>query len=117
MGAGLSGGERQRMAIARALLQDRPILILDEASSALDGATEHRLLSRLERWSVNRIVILVSHRAAAAQWADRVVVLTGGRIVEEGSHDILSRSGTHYRALWDCAETATAEQIGLGDLR
>jgi ABC-type multidrug transport system fused ATPase/permease subunit len=108
MGSGLSGGERQRVAIARALLQRRPILILDEASSALDGATEQRLLSRLEAWSADRIVIVVSHRLAAARWADRVVVLYQGEVVEDGCHDLLFRSGTHYGALWDRPEPSAA---------
>jgi ABC-type multidrug transport system fused ATPase/permease subunit len=82
MGAGLSGGERQRIAIARALLQRRPILVLDEAFSALDGALERRLLSRLDVWARDRILILVSHRIETARWADRVVVLGEGRVVE-----------------------------------
>lgn len=85
LGAGLSGGERQRVAIARALLQRRPILILDEATSALDSATETRLLSRLEEWAEDRIVIVVSHRLAPARWADRVVVLSRGEVVEDAT--------------------------------
>jgi subfamily B ATP-binding cassette protein MsbA len=104
MGAGLSGGERQRLAIARALLQRRPILILDEAFSALDSAAERRLLSRLEGWAKGRILILVSHRLAAAQWADRVIVLRGGQVVEDASHDLLYRDGTYYSALWRCRD-------------
>jgi ABC-type multidrug transport system fused ATPase/permease subunit len=80
MGNGLSGGERQRLAIARALLQRRPVLILDEATSALDPATEHLLLSRLERWCDARIVITASHRLSNAEWADRVVVINRGVI-------------------------------------
>jgi ABC-type multidrug transport system fused ATPase/permease subunit len=105
MGAGLSGGERQRVAIARALLQRRPILILDEAFSALDSAAERRLLSRLSAWSTGRILILVSHRLAAAQWADRVVVIRQGQVVEDASHEVLYRAGTYYNALWECLDT------------
>jgi ABC-type multidrug transport system fused ATPase/permease subunit len=100
MGSGLSGGERQRLAIARAVLQRRPILILDEASSALDPLTERLLLSRLEGWAADRIVIVVSHRLAAAQWADRVVVMNQGEIVEDSCHDLLYRADTQYGALW-----------------
>lgn len=100
MGAGLSGGERQRLAITRALLQKRPVLILDEATSALDAATEHRLLSRLDTWIDGRIVILVTHRLAAAKWADRVVVMSHGEVVEDGCHRRLSSTDTHYAALW-----------------
>jgi ABC-type multidrug transport system fused ATPase/permease subunit len=110
MGSGLSGGEKQRLAITRALLQRRPILVLDEAASALDSATEHKLLSRLESWSASRIVIFVSHRLATAQWADRVVVLRRGEIVEDGHHDILYRPDTHYGALWRYIASRTEER-------
>jgi ABC-type multidrug transport system fused ATPase/permease subunit len=100
MGAALSGGEKQRFAIARALLQKRPILILDESSSALDGRTEHELLKRLQRWAAGRLIIFASHRMAAVHWADRVIVLNQGRVVEHGTPDTLDRQGTHYAALW-----------------
>jgi ABC-type multidrug transport system fused ATPase/permease subunit len=114
MGAGLSGGEKQRVAIARAVLQDRPILILDEATSALDGRTERRLLARLKKWGKDRIVIVVSHRLAAARWADRVVVFDGGRVVEHGSHASLYRPGTAYFALW---EQGGLDAVDAPDLR
>lgn len=104
MGVGLSGGEKQRVAIARALLQGRPILILDEATSALDAPTEHRLLSRLQRYCERRIVIIVSHRLSAARWASRVVVLHEGRVVEDGTHQSLYQPGTRYYALWQRAD-------------
>jgi ABC-type bacteriocin/lantibiotic exporter with double-glycine peptidase domain len=100
MGVGLSGGERQRVAIARALLQRRPILVLDEATSALDAPTEHRLLSRLKPWCGGRTVIIVSHRSSAARWANRVVVMHRGQIVEDGTHESLYQPGTLYHALW-----------------
>lgn len=95
MGAGLSGGERQRVAIARALLQQRPILILDEAFSALDSATEHRLLARLVGWSQGRILIVVSHRLLTTQWADRVVVMRDGKIADTASPDPSRREPAH----------------------
>jgi ABC-type multidrug transport system fused ATPase/permease subunit len=100
MGAGLSGGERQRVAIARALLQERPIMILDEATSALDPPTEQRLLAHLHAWCTGRIVVVVTHRLSAACWADRIIVLSRGQLVEQGSHDTLFRPGTHYFQLW-----------------
>lgn len=87
MGAGLSGGERQRLAIARALLQRRSVLILDEATSALDPATEHTLLSRLERWCDGRTVITASHRLSNARWADRVVVMNRGAVAGSGAYE------------------------------
>jgi ABC-type multidrug transport system fused ATPase/permease subunit len=100
MGAGLSGGEKQRVAIARALLQERPIMILDEATSALDPPTEQRLLAHLDAWCVGRIVVVVTHRLSAACWANRIIVLARGQLVEQGSHDTLFRPGTHYFQLW-----------------
>lgn len=115
LGVGLSGGEKQRVAITRALLQRRPILILDEATSALDAPTEHRILSRLERWCAGRIVIVVSHRLSAARWATRVVVMHRGEIVEDGTHDSLYRPGTHYHALWQRPEQRIARLVGRAD--
>jgi ABC-type multidrug transport system fused ATPase/permease subunit len=113
LGVGLSGGEKQRVAITRALLQRRPILILDEATSALDAPTEHRILTRLERWCAGRIVIVVSHRLSAARWATRVVVMHHGEIVEDGTHDSLYRPGTHYYALWQRPEHRIARLVGI----
>jgi ABC-type bacteriocin/lantibiotic exporter with double-glycine peptidase domain len=83
IGGLLSGGERQRLVVARALLQDRPILILDEATSALDPTTEHRVLERLHPWCDHRVVIVVSHRSSAPLWADRVVTFQNGRAVSD----------------------------------
>lgn len=100
MGAGLSGGERQRVAIARALLQNRPIVIFDEATSALDVFTERQLLARIERWCSERIVVMVTHRLSAAGWANRLLVLDRGLLVEQGTHDTLFHPGTRYFELW-----------------
>jgi len=100
MGAGLSGGEKQRVAIARALLQERAVVILDEATSALDPPTEQRLLAHLDAWCASRIVVVVTHRLSAACWADRIIVLVRGQLVEQGSHDTLFRPGTYYYQLW-----------------
>lgn len=83
VGSELSGGEKQRLVVARAVLQDRPIVILDEVTSALDPATELRVLERLHPWCRDRIVIVVSHRASALTWADRVVTFGRGGIVSD----------------------------------
>jgi ABC-type multidrug transport system fused ATPase/permease subunit len=101
MGEGLSGGEKQRLAIARALLHQRPILFLDEAASALDAATERQLFARLRGWCAGRIVVVVTHRLSVARWGDRVVVLRRGELVEDSTHSALDRRGTHYSALWN----------------
>jgi ABC-type multidrug transport system fused ATPase/permease subunit len=80
-GGGLSGGEKQRLAVARALLQDRPVLILDEATSALDPIVEAELLSRLKSHAGGKTILLISHRASAAQWAERVLTFERGQVV------------------------------------
>lgn len=100
LGAGLSGGERQRVALARAVLQDRPVVVLDEATSALDAPTEQRTLANLAGWSATKILLVISHRVSAAAWADRVIVLQHGRVIEEGPHEELYRYGTRYFDLW-----------------
>lgn len=100
MGDGLSGGEKQRIAIARAILQNRPILILDEATSALDSQTERQLFEAIDTWRGHRIVIVVSHRLSACLWADRVVVFDQGKVIEIGPHHTLNRPGTFYHAFW-----------------
>jgi ATP-binding cassette, subfamily B, bacterial len=98
-GARLSGGQRQRMAIARAILRDAPILLLDEATSALDAESERLVQDALERLMADRTTIVIAHRLATVRAADRIIVMENGRIVEEGTHDTLSRSGGTYERL------------------
>ncbi len=93
-GRALSAGERQRVAIARALLSDPAVLVLDEATSALDPATEAHVLAGYDAVMRNRTTIIITHRLELARRADRVVVLQGGRIVEEGSPEALADHGT-----------------------
>jgi len=99
-GATLSGGERQRLAIARALLKDAPVLILDEPTSSLDARTEANILEALERLTQGRSAIIIAHRFSTIQRADRIVVLEGGRKVEEGRHLELVKAGDFYARLW-----------------
>ncbi|MGA7732006.1 MAG: ABC transporter ATP-binding protein [Chloroflexia bacterium] len=97
-GATLSGGEKQRIAIARALLKDAPILVLDEPTSALDAATEQEVMRAMRRLAQGRTTLLIAHRLSTARWADRIVVMSRGRIVEEGSHaTLLARNGMYAR--------------------
>ncbi len=97
-GAKLSGGERQRMTIARALLKNAPILILDEATSALDSESEKLVQEALQNLMQNRMTFLIAHRLSTLGFADRILVIEDGRIVETGSHDeLLARKGTYYR--------------------
>jgi ATP-binding cassette subfamily B protein len=98
-GARLSGGQRQRIAIARALLRDAPLLLLDEATSALDAESERLVQSSLERLFENRTTLVIAHRLATVRAADRIIVMDQGRIVEEGSHDVLSAHGGLYARL------------------
>ncbi|MBS1239944.1 MAG: ATP-binding cassette protein [Proteobacteria bacterium] len=98
-GARLSGGQRQRVAIARALLRDAPILLLDEATSALDAESERLVQDALERLMEDRTTLVIAHRLATVRAADRIVVMDGGKIVEQGNHAELSAAGGLYARL------------------
>jgi ABC-type multidrug transport system fused ATPase/permease subunit len=98
-GHGLSGGERQRLAIARALLKDAPILILDEATAALDVETEAKLQASLDNLREGRTTFVIAHRLSTIRSADRVVVLNQGHIAEMGSFEELARRGGIFSRL------------------
>lgn len=98
-GALLSGGQRQRIAIARALLKDAPILILDEATSALDSQSERLIQDALERLMRDRTTLVIAHRLSTIEHADRIIVLEGGQVLEQGTHRELLALGGHYAAL------------------
>ena len=98
-GIKLSGGQRQRIAIARAFLKDAPLLLLDEATSSLDSESEEAIRKALDRLMQGRTVIAIAHRLSTIRSFDRIVVVEGGQVIEDGSPEILMRRDGPYRRL------------------
>ncbi|MFF2087433.1 ABC transporter ATP-binding protein [Nocardia sp. NPDC058176] len=99
-GGRLSGGQRQRISIARALLKDAPVVVLDEATASLDAETERRTLAAIGRLTADRTVIAIAHRLDTVRGSDRIAVVDAGTITATGTHDELTRDSATYRALW-----------------
>ena len=97
----LSGGEKQRVSIARAILADKKVLVLDEATSSLDSKTENEIQKDLKKLMEGRTSLIIAHRLSTIMHADRIVVMSQGRIVQIGKHRDLIRKKGIYRELWD----------------
>jgi ATP-binding cassette subfamily B protein len=108
-GVTLSGGQRQRLALARALLKDPPILVLDDALSAVDTGTERRILEALEQRKGRHTTLVISHRLSSVMHADRILVLERGRMAQLGSHEELIRLDGPYRRLCEIQGNLEAE--------
>ena len=110
-GGKLSSGQRQRLSIARAVVRDTPVLILDEPTASLDARTEQRVLANLAEWGRDRVIFLITHRLSTIRNADRIALIEDGRIVEYGTHDqLITDAGGRYRAFVD-AETVVSGAV------
>ena len=108
-GGKLSSGQRQRLSIARAVVRDTPVLILDEPTASLDARTEQRVLANLAEWGRDRVIFLITHRLSTIRNADRIALIEDGRVVEYGTHDaLIADADGRYRAFVD------AETVGSG---
>ena len=114
-GVTLSGGQRQRIAIARALLTDPRILILDDSTSAIDSATEDEIQKAMRRVLEGRTTLLITHRLSQIRWADKILVLKRGELVDVGTHEELLRRCELYRRIflhYDYEPAVTATSVG-----
>ncbi|MBM3275455.1 MAG: ATP-binding cassette domain-containing protein [Candidatus Sericytochromatia bacterium] len=100
-GVTLSGGQRQRLSLARALVQEPPVLVLDDCLSAVDAQTEVQILEGLRDYMRGRTTLLIAHRLSIVRHADHIVLLERGRIVEQGTHDALVARGGDYARMWE----------------
>ena len=111
-GVYLSGGEGQRIALARAILKDAPIVVLDEATAFADPENEHQIQLAFEELTRNKTVLMIAHRLSTVQDADRILVLSEGRIVEQGTHEALLEHGGMYAAMWADYQRSAQWKVG-----
>ena len=111
-GASLSGGERQRVSIARAIMKDAPIVILDEATSSVDPENEHLLMAAIAELTRGKTLVTIAHRLNTVRDADQIIVVDGGRIVQRGTHEELMREQGIYRRFIEVRREAAGWQLG-----
>jgi ATP-binding cassette, subfamily B, bacterial len=111
-GVTLSGGQRQRVAIARALLKDPAILVLDDSTSAIDSATEDRIQRAIGRIQQGRTTLLITHRLSQIRWADKVLLIRRGRLVDFGPHDELLGRSPLYQRIFAHHDVSVGEEVG-----
>ncbi|MGI6154217.1 MAG: ABC transporter ATP-binding protein, partial [Christensenellaceae bacterium] len=111
----LSGGEMQRICLARAILKDSPIIILDEATAFADPENEYKIQLAFEKLTRGKTVLMIAHRLSTVQNADRIFVVDGGKIAESGSHDALREQGGFYARMWQDYQTSVAWGLGKED--
>ncbi len=112
-GVTLSGGQRQRLAIARAMLTDPRVLLLDDSTSAIDSATEDEIQQAIKRLQEGRTTLLITHRLSQIRWADKILVLQRGELITQGSHDELMRTSDLYRRIFTRYESAPSSSAAL----
>ena len=111
-GGKLSTGQKQRLSIARAILKDSPILILDEPTAALDAQTEHRVMENLSEWGKDRAIFLITHRISTIRKANQILYLDDGKLIERGTHDeLLKLDNGRYRKFVE-TEARLSERTG-----
>ena len=118
MGTGgtyLSGGENQRIALARAILKDAPIIVLDEATAFADAENEHQIQLAFERLTKEKTVLMIAHRLSTIQDADLILVFKDGKIIERGTHTELLALNGIYASMWQDYQTSIAWKIGKED--
>lgn len=111
-GSSLSGGEKQRISIARAILKDAPIIILDEATSSVDPENEQQLQRAIEELTQHKTVIMIAHRLSTVRSAHQILVLSGGRIVQRGKHEELINQKGLYREFLQVRKQAVGWRLG-----
>ena len=116
-GTYLSGGEQQRIALARAILKDAPIVVLDEATAFADPENEALIQKAFATLTKGRTVIMIAHRLSTVVGADKIIVLSGGRVEEEGTHEVLKQAGGMYSRMWADYNQAVKWRISAGEVK